>query len=194
MKRYLFTVILSVVAAIGACAQNVITDYAIAPKDTAVITSRHNALPPLGYSGNALLEVYANGPFGSAAFGACTTHGAMITERHFIGAGLGLIHDVSNKRTMVPVYAEGRIFFPSAINRIYPHIGARLGAVITGKPGTGFMASLTAAVRIPLGERLGLIGEVGPQLMSRYSRPAFAKPYRSDGTGFGITLRIGLSF
>lgn len=118
----------------------------------------------------------------------------MFQERYYFGLGLGFMQDMGHDKWLVPAFAEGRIYFKSATRRIYPNIGIRAGALIAQEGGTGFYGTLTGGVRIPLGRRLGLIGEVGPQLTSKYKRDGYNTPYHSSGSRFGFTIRIGLSF
>lgn len=195
MKRFILVAIVAIVGQLaGIQAQNAVYDMAIAPKDTARVQSVHDPIPGPGYAGAASLDILAAGPYGNTAIGATTVHGVMFRERYYFGAGAGFLHDTGKSKWTIPVFAEGRIYFKSASRRIYPNIGIRAGGLIAQQGGTGFYSTLTAGVRIPLGRRLGLIGEVGPQLTSKYVSDGYNAPYRSQGNRFGFAIRVGLSF
>lgn len=194
MKKLLVILLLTIASLPVLDAQNVILDQTVVPKTEKPETSKHNAIPDPGYSGTIGVDLYAPGPFGASSFGITTTHGAMLTERHFLGAGVGVVQDFSRKRTSIPIYAEGRLYFLSKVNNIYPNIALRAGAMTAGKVGTGFYGTLTGGIRIPFANGLGLLAEVGPELTPKYVRPGVSKPYKVDGTNFGFTARISFMF
>lgn len=195
MKRLIIAALVAIAGAFtGITAQNVYYDITVAPKDTVRVPSKFDPIPGPGYSGAVTADVLAVSPYGGTAVGVTTSHGVMLQGRYFFGAGTGYLRDIGKEMWMVPLYAEGRIYFKSANRRIYPNIGLRLGGMLVPEGPNGFYGTLTGGVRVPLGKRLGLIGEVGPQITSKYEREGYATPYRSNGTRFGFTVRVGLSF
>lgn len=175
---------------------------AVAQNTTAVVVenlnetggSVYDPIPPRGYCGMAGVELLATDPYGGTAVGVTTTQGAMVTERHFLGIGAGYLRDLSFDMNIIPIFAEGRLFFQSAHRKIYPNVGLKLGGMIVSEGGTGFYSALTGGVRVPIGPRLGLMVEIGPQITTGYNRKLHNAPFASDGTNIGFFARVGLMF
>ena len=154
-------------------------------------------IPQKGYVGDVYLDVMAPGSFAHAGslFGFTTTHGAMVTERHFVGLGAGYLRDFSAEEGIIPIYAEGRIYFPSAsVHRIYPHIGMRLGGIYATQGGGGVYGTLACGIRVPVSTSLALNVEIGPQVTTKYNRTSYGADFSSDGMHIGFFGRIGLEF
>ena len=157
---------------------------------------------PSGYVGTVGFEFYTPGAYKSSMFGATTVHGYMFSSRAFIGAGVGYLRDFDAEKYVIPVFAEGRYYFPSMFMRkIYPHIGLRLGGQIGEEGGTGFYGTLAAGVRVPLSEKLALNLEVGPQYSGKYEQTGnsdvtlgVGTPWESRGSHFAFFARLMLEF
>lgn len=194
MKKIILFLVATILALPTVCAQSVILDKTAVPKTEKPENPAYSAIPKSGYSGLVGVELSTPGPYGSSAFGITTTHGAMLTERHFLGGGIGLVKDFADKRTSIPIYAEGRLYFLSQNNNIYPNIALRAGAMVSGRAGTGFYGTLTGGIRIPFSHSLGLLAEVGPALMPKYTHEGLRSPYKVDGTKIGFYARISFMF
>jgi hypothetical protein len=157
-------------------------------------------IPEKGYVGQFDFDILAPGVFAAsgANIGFTTTHGAMVDDRHFVGLGAGYLHDFDADHGIIPIYAEGRIYFPSEVlSRIYPHVGMRLGGIYATEGGGGVYATLAVGIRVPLAaHRTALHVELGPQLTTKYNSPTndIFGEYRSDGTHFGFFGRVGIEF
>jgi hypothetical protein len=157
-------------------------------------------VPQKGYVGQVDFEVLAPGVFAAsgANIGFTTTHGAMVDDRHFVGLGAGYLHDFDCDHGIIPIYAEGRIYFPSEVlSRIYPHVGLRLGGMYATEGGGGLYATLAVGIRVPLStHRTALHVELGPQFTSKYNHAGttIVGKYSSDGTHFGFFGRVGVEF
>lgn len=168
-------------------------------------TNLYEKVPMEGkYVGYAGLEFVSPGAFGNGGsnFGVTTAHGAMVTENVFVGAGLGYLADFHNKQGIFPVFADGRYFFRSEFQRrIYPHIAARLGALIPTEGQVGFMGQLAVGIRVPFSDSFAMNIEVGPQLGTHYEREAEKNsisitggPFKSKDTKFGFFGRVNFEF
>lgn len=155
------------------------------------------------YVGYVSVETVSPGFFGDGGInlGITTSHGYMIREDIFIGAGAGYIADVHNKQGIIPIFAEARYFFRSQYQRrIYPHIGARAGGQIATEGGAGYLAQIGIGFRVPLTEKLALNLEVGPQYASAYERKhaynsiSTGQPYTSAKAKFQFFGRISFEF
>lgn len=160
-------------------------------------------IPSQGYVGFASVEVCAPGFFNGegADFGLTTSHGWMIRPNIFLGAGAGYIRSFHLKQAVIPIFAEGKLYFPSQyMRRIYPHIGLRLGGVLATQGNGGFYSQLACGFRVPLSEKLALNVEVGPQFAQRYSREqrddiiTIGGDFKAKGTKFGFFGRISFEF
>lgn len=194
MRKVILLLLIAVGSVPAMMAQNVVLDQVIAERTEKPEPSKHSAIPGVGYSGTVGVELYAPAPYATSSFGLTTTHGAMLTERHFLGGGVGLVHDFRGNHTVIPIYAEGRLYFRSKVNNIYPNIALRAGAMTAGKAGTGFYGTLTGGIRIPFANGLGLLAEVGPHLSPKFTHDGLGKPYKLDGTKFGFTVRVSFMF
>lgn len=177
------------------------TKKVAAPVRTKPYTNLYDKVPHSGYVGSIALEINAPGAYPGAAGGFTTTHGYMIRPTVFLGAGAGYIHSFSHSAGVIPVYAEGRIYFPSEyMRRIYPHIGARLGGQIGTKGGSGMYVQVACAFRIPFSDRVALNVEVGPQYVGKYEREAaagtvtFNQDFKAKGGHFGFFGRVSFEF
>lgn len=192
MKKIIFAIVMASCAFVAAMAQT----------PTAVVVenlnetggSVYDPIPPRGYCGIAGVELLATDPYKGTAVGVTTTQGAMVTERHYLGVGVGYLRDLSFDMNIIPIFAEGRLFFRSAHRRIYPNVGLKLGGMIVSEGGTGFYSALTGGVRVPVGPRLGLMVEIGPQLTTKYNRKVHNGSFTSDGSNIGFFARVGLMF
>ena len=156
----------------------------------------YNTLPKKGYAGQVGVEMMAPGAYqnGSTNFGISTVQGAMVTWRHFVGAGVAYLHDFTAEQGLIPVFAEGRIYFPSQKARIYPYIGVRLGGAFATEGGSGFYGAAAAGIRVPVGLRYGLSVEIGPQIMPSFTRATPSDPYTHDGSDYAFFARVNFSF
>lgn len=163
-------------------------------------TNLYDKVPHAGYVGSIGLEVSAPGAYGSTGLGVVTTHGLMVNPTIFAGVGVGYLHSVSNGQGVVPVFAEGRFYFPSRyMRRIYPHVGVRLGAQLGTEGGAGLYSQVACGIRIPFSERLALNVEVGPQYAGKYERAekgqvTYNAPFKSKGQQFGFFGRVTFEF
>lgn len=166
-------------------------------------TNLHDKIPAAGYVGFVGVEMGSPGAFGPGGFsiGATTSHGYMVTPRIFVGAGAGYIADTEDSQGVIPVFAEGRLYFPSQyMRRIYPHIAARLGAQFATEGGTGGLVQLACGFRVPFNQKLALNVEVGPQYATAYEREtpkdqiSFNAPFKSNGMKFSFFARINFEF
>lgn len=166
-------------------------------------TNLYNKIPAEGYVGFVGVEIGAPGMFGDGgcSIGGVTSHGWMVTSRAFLGAGVGYIADISDNLGVIPVFAEGRFYFPSQyMRRIYPHIAARVGAQFATEGGTGGLVQVACGFRVPFSEQLALNVEVGPQYATAYNREtaagtiSFNAPFKSDGMKFSFFARINFEF
>ena len=150
-------------------------------------TNLYDKVPHSGYVGSIGLEISAPGAYGSTGVGVVTTHGMMVKPTIFAGVGVGYLHSVSHGQGVVPIFAEGRFYFPSQyMRRIYPHVGARLGAQVGTEGGAGVYSQIACGIRIPFSDRLALNVEVGPQYAGKYERVGngqvtYNAPYKSKG-------------
>lgn len=160
-------------------------------------------IPSSGYVGFASVEFCAPGNYNGdgADFGITTTHGWMVRPNMFLGGGVGYIRSFRHGQATIPIYAEGKLYFPSQyMRRIYPHIGLRLGGQLATQGSGGVYSQLACGFRVPLSEKIALNVEVGPQYASRYSREpngdkvTFGGPFRAAGTKFGFFGRISVEF
>lgn len=162
-------------------------------------------LPSAGYVGFVSAEFSAPGCFNSTStdFGFTTTHGWMLRPTLFLGAGAGYIHNFRYNKGVIPVFAEGKLYFASQyMRRIYPHIGLRLGGQFATEGGSGFYSQLACGFRVPLTEKLALNVEVGPQLAQRYTNGGRKEgeilgvggKFYNDGTKFGFFGRVSFEF
>lgn len=154
----------------------------------------------VGYVGIELLTPSFFGG-GGVDYGVTTSHGAMITNRIFLGGGAGYMQDFNNSIGLFPVFADFRYFFQSKYQRrIYPHIGARAGAVIPTEGKVGYMVQLGLGVRIPFSENFAMNVEVGPQYATKYERDtedkyvSIGKPFVSNGDFFSFFFRVNFEF
>lgn len=166
-------------------------------------TNLLDKLPGEGYTGYVNVELQTPGAFGAGGtnFGLTTVHGLMLTPRAFVGLGAGYLADFSADQGVIPIFAEGRLFFPSQyMRRIYPHIGARVGAQIATQGGTGALVQVVGGIRVPLSEKLALNVEIGPQYASGYERSLssnqinYGGPFKSKGMKFSFVARVGIEF
>lgn len=155
------------------------------------------------YVGYAGVEIMTPGFFGNAGVnsGVTTSHGYMVQPRLFIGGGVGYLQDFAHSLGVIPIFAETRYFFQSQYQRrIYPHIGARAGAIIPTEGKAGYMVQAFVGIRIPLSEPLALNLELGPQYGAKYkpkdlTAPAQTnQPYVQNGDFFSFFARISLEF
>ncbi len=158
------------------------------------------------YVGYAGIEMLSPSYFGDGGtnFGVTTSHGVMITNRIFVGGGAGYIHDFRNDIGIIPVFAEGRYFFQSQYQRrIYPHIGARAGAIIPtqSQAKAGYLLQVCLGFRVPLTEGFAFNLEVGPQYATKYSRDTpdkqiaqMGEPFISKGDFFSFFARVNFEF
>ncbi|MCM1309965.1 MAG: hypothetical protein NC301_02930 [Bacteroides sp.] len=195
MKKFLIT-FLTAVAAVSAFA-------AEQPRNR--YTNVLEKVPLEGsYVGYAGLELLSPSYFGEGGvnFGVTTSHGAMVTNAIFLGGGVGYMQDFRNSVGAIPVFAEGRYFFQSQYQRrIYPHIGARAGAVIPTEGKVGYLVQLCVGFRVPLTENFAMNIEVGPQYASKYRRDVeqgyvgqTGEPFVKNGDSFGFFARINFEF
>lgn len=165
------------------------------------LTNLYDKIPAQGYVGGISLEMDATSPYGSGAVGLSTTHGWMVTSTRFFGGGAGVVYTPEASQAVIPIYAEGRIYFPSEfMRRIYPHVGARVGGQIGTEGGSGLYMQMMGAIRVPLSEKLALNVEIGPQYTGSYTRQvrldeiSYGKPYHSAGNRLGFFIRCGLEW
>lgn len=204
MKK-ITALILSIGLAVSAFAQgssNTVVLRNVEAKQKVQNTNLLDKLPGEGYVGTVNLELNAPGAFNStSAGGFTTTHGWMVTPRFFFGAGTGYIQSFSYKHGVIPVYAEGRYYFPSEfMRRIYPHIGARLGGQWATEGGWGVYSQVAVGVRVPVSEAIALNVEIGPQYITKYTAGKAStivqvnQPFVANGQKFGIFFRFGVEF
>ena len=158
-------------------------------------TNLYDKVPHAGYVGSVALEVSAPGAYGTG-FGLTTTHGFMVRPTVFAGIGTGYIHSFNYGKGVIPVYAEGRFYFPSQyMRRIYPHIGVRLGGQIGTEGGSGFYSQAACGIRIPFSDRIAFNVEVGPQYAGKYERASvYGGKFEAKGAHFGFFGRVSLEF
>jgi hypothetical protein len=194
MKHQILTIIAAVAVALGAHATDGTT--AANSANTQHPAVYYNTLPRKGYHGQVGLEMMAPGAFqrGSANLGISTVHGAMLTWRHFLGAGAAYLYDFSADQALIPVFAEGRIYFPSSKARIYPYVDARAGVAFATQGGSGLYGALALGLRVPVGLRYGLSVELGPQIMPSFARATPGAAFTHDGSDFAFFARINFGF
>lgn len=164
----------------------------------------YNKVPLEGhYVGYAGIELASPSFFGDggANYGVVTSHGYMVTDKIFAGAGVGYIEDFTNKQGVIPVFAEGRYFFQSQYQRrIYPHINARAGALFATEGGTGFMLQAGIGIRIPFSNSFAMNFEIGPHYSTKYRRQAgkmeltYNGPFKNSDYAFGFFARVNFEF
>lgn len=163
-------------------------------------TNLYEKVPHSGYVGSVALDISAPGAYGSTGFGVTTTHGLMVRPTVFAGLGTGYLHSFNYGKGVIPVFAEGRFYFPSQyMRRIYPHVGVRLGGQIGTEGGAGFYSQVACGIRIPFSDRIALNVEVGPQYAGKYERASagmitYNGKYKAKGQQFGFFGRISLEF
>ncbi len=163
-------------------------------------TNLYEKVPHEGYVGSVAVEVNAPGAYGTTGFGVSTTHGFMVRPTVFAGVGAGYIHSFDHSKGVIPVFAEGRFYFPSQyMRRIYPHVGVRLGGQIGTEGGAGFYSQVACGIRIPFSDRTALNVEVGPQYAGKYERASegyltYNAKFRSKGQQFGFFGRVSFEF
>lgn len=164
-------------------------------------TNLYDKVPHAGYVGSIGLEVNAPGAFTGSAAGVTTVHGFMVRPTIFAGIGAGYIHSFSSGKGVIPIFAEGKFYFPSEhMRRIYPHVGVRLGGQIATEGGAGLYSQVACGFRVPFSERLALNVEVGPQYVGKYERAksssvvTFNQPYKASGMQIGFFGRVSFEF
>lgn len=171
-------------------------------------TNLYEKIPAEGtYVGFAGVELLSPGSFGYGGvnFGITTSHGFMLSNRLFLGLGTGYVADFNNKKGLIPIFADGRFYFPSQYQRrIYPHLGARLGAEIATQGGVGGLFQLALGFRIPFSDSFAMNIEVGPQYSSKYTRGGKEgetlielndmRPFKTNGGFFSFFGRVNFEF
>ncbi len=164
-------------------------------------TNLYDKIPAQGYVGHLSAEMSAPSPYGSSGIGLSTTHGWMVGSTQFLGAGIGVVYTPFAEQSVIPIYAEGRVYFPSEFMRkIYPHVGARVGGQIGTEGGSGVYLQAMGAVRVPLSEQVALNVEVGPQYTGSYTRQvrpdeiSYGKPFHNNGGQWGFFIRCGVEW
>lgn len=192
MKKLLILMV-AALAAIGAQAEPAKKRY----------TNLYDKIPSAGYVGFAGVEISAPGFFGDGGFGAgiTTSHGWMVRPTIFLGLGTGYIADFNNDKGVIPIFAEGRLYFPSQyMRRIYPHIGLRLGGQVATEGGAGTYVQVACGFRVPFSEKFAMNVEVGPQYATKYVRErrsdiiTINQPFQSSGMRFAFFGRINFEF
>jgi len=155
------------------------------------------------YVGYAGVEMMTPGFFGNGGVnaGVTTSHGYMVKRALFVGGGVGYLQDFNHSLGIIPVFAETRYFFQSKYQRrIYPHIGARAGAIIPTEGKAGFMVQAHVGVRIPLTESFAMSLELGPQYAAKYKPKDVTapgqidQPYVQNGDFFSFFARLNFEF
>ncbi len=165
-------------------------------------TNLYDKVPHSGYVGNIGLEVNAPGAYPGTSMGVTTSHGFMVRPTIFVGAGVGYLHSVSHGHGVIPIFAEGKFYFPSEhMRRIYPHLGVRLGGQVGTQGGSGLFSQVACGIRIPFSDRLALNVEVGPQYAGKYERGGasntvvtYNRPFKSAGQRFSFFGRVSFEF
>lgn len=168
-------------------------------------TNLFEKIPEEGkYVGYAGIEIMSPGFFGDggSAVGVTTTHGAMVRETIFVGAGTGYFADFHNKQGLIPIYGDIHYFFRSQYQRrIYPHIAGRLGAQIATQGGAGAFGQIAIGLRVPFSEKFAMNLEVGPYYGTHYEREHAnnelsinGKPFKSSGAKFAFFGRVNFEF
>lgn len=166
-------------------------------------TNLHDKIPSEGYVGFAGAEIMSPGFYGDGGFsaGVTTAHGWMLRPTVFLGLGTGYIADFQDSKGVIPIFAEGRIYFPSEyMRRIYPHINLRAGGIVGTEGGGGTYFQAGAGFRVPLSEKLALNVEVGPQYATSYTRERRSDvinhggPFKSGKMRFAFFGRINFEF
>lgn len=198
MKQFI-SLIAALMLALPVAAQD--TAEVKAPSKGGSRTNLYDKIPS-GYVGQVALELASPGAFGGASGGVTTSHGYMIRPTVYVGGGVGYIHSFDHSQAVIPIYAEGRVYFPSEfMRRIYPHINLRLGGQVATQGGASFYSQLAVGIRVPFSDRLGLVVEVGPQYVGKYARggihpgtTTFNEPFKPNGHGFAFFGRIAFEF
>ncbi|MBE6305952.1 MAG: hypothetical protein E7082_08600 [Bacteroidales bacterium] len=166
-------------------------------------TNLYDKIPAEGYVGFGGVEIVAPGFFGDGGYsvGVTTSHGWMVRPTIFLGLGAGYIQDFDDDQGVVPIFAEGRIYFASEyMRRIYPHIGARIGGVVATEGGGGTYIQLAGGFRVPFSNKVALNVEVGPQYATKFERQhdlnqiGVNTPFKSKGMRFSFFGRINIEF
>ena len=166
-------------------------------------TNLYDKIPAEGYVGFGGVEIVAPGFFGDGGYsvGVTTSHGWMVRPTIFLGLGAGYIQDFDDDQGVVPIFAEGRIYFASDyMRRIYPHIGARIGGVVATEGGGGTYIQLAGGFRVPFSNKVALNVEVGPQYATKFERQhdlnqiGVNTPFKSKGMRFSFFGRINIEF
>ena len=165
-------------------------------------TNLYDKVPHSGYVGNVALEVASPGAYPGSAGGFTTTHGCMVTPKILAGIGTGYIHSFNSGKGLIPIFAEGKFFFPSQhMRRIYPHIGVRLGGQVGTQGGAGLYSQVACGIRVPFSDRLALNVEIGPQYAGKYERigssnttVTYNKPFKAHGQQFSFFGRVSFEF
>lgn len=156
---------------------------------------------PHDYVGQVALEIASPGAYGGSMGGVSTTHGYMVRPTVFVGAGVAYYHSFDVKQFVVPIFAEGRIYFPSEhMRRIYPHISLRLGGQVASEGKPSFYSQAAVGIRVPFSDQLALAVEVGPQYAGKYERNATDKtltanqPFVAKGHAISFFGRVAFEF
>lgn len=164
-------------------------------------TNLYDKVPHSGYVGSVGLEINAPGAYPGSAGGVTTVHGFMVRPKIFVGAGVGYIHSFTSDQGVIPIFGEGKFFFPSEhMRRIYPHLGVRLGGQVGTQGGSGIYSQIACGIRIPFSDRLALNVEVGPQYAGKYERSSSSqivtvgKDFKADGAHFSFFGRVSFEF
>lgn len=206
MKKNFYLMVLALAAAFATQAADPVSAKSqIASDSRNKYTNVYEKVPLEGkYVGYAGIELLSPSYFGDggANFGIVTSHGYMVTDKIFVGGGVGYIRDFPYGKAVIPIFAEGRYFFQSEYQRrIYPHFGLRAGAAVATEGGTGFVGQMCVGFRIPLTEGFAINLEVGPQYATKYMRESKAgyisetgEPFVKDGYFFSFFARLNFEF
>lgn len=164
-------------------------------------TNLYDKVPHSGYVGSVGLEINAPGAYPGTSGGLTTVHGFMVKPTIFAGVGAGYLHSFTSDQGVIPIFAEGRFYFPSEhMRRIYPHVGVRLGGQIGTQGGAGMYSQIACGFRVPFSDRLALNIEVGPQYVGKYERESssttvtYGKDFKAGGSHFGFFGRVTFEF
>lgn len=165
-------------------------------------TNLYDKVPHSGYVGSVALEIASPGAYPGSAGGLTTTHGYMVRPTIFAGIGVGYLHSFNNDHGVIPIFAEGKFYFPSEhMRRIYPHVGVRLGGQVGTQGGSGLYSQIACGIRVPFSDRLALNVEVGPQYAGKYERLGGSsttvtvnQPFKAKGQHFGFFGRVSFEF
>ena len=189
MKRQILLGLIALIASVGMAK----------PKPN---TNLYDKVPHSGYVGNVALEIASPGAYPGSAAGVTTTHGCMVTPKILAGVGVGYLHAFNSGKGVIPIFAEGKFFFPSEhMRRIYPHIGVRLGGQVGTEGGAGPYSQVACGIRIPFSDRVALNVEIGPQYAGKYERlgasnttVTYNKPFKAHGERFSFFGRVSFEF